>query len=95
MRALEEMGVAPSVAAHRCNGALECKKALTMLGSGRFPSNFIEGMSCEGGCVNGPGNIQDVRVAKSARAKLLTKADDRDITVNTEEHGFGKVKMER
>lgn len=93
MQVLDEKGLTPAVAAHRCNGALECKKALTMLASGRFPSNFIEGMSCEGGCINGPGNLLEERAAKAARAKLLAAADDRKITENTEEHGFSKVPM--
>ena len=36
----------------KANGAAECKKALMFLQRGRLPEDFIEGMACEGGCVN-------------------------------------------
>ena len=48
--------------------------------AGKLPEDFIEGMSCEGGCVAGPGNILEERAFKRERDKQLKKADDRLIT---------------
>jgi len=36
------------------NGIAECKVALLKLRAGKALENFFEGMSCEGGCINGP-----------------------------------------
>jgi len=38
-----------------CNGISECGPALLKLKLGRLEGNFIEGMACEGGCVQGAG----------------------------------------
>lgn len=45
-----------------CSGMDECKQALNKLKGNRHDFNFIEGMACEGGCVNGPAvSIRSVR----------------------------------
>ena len=38
-----------------CNGLTECEMALRKLKVNRLEGNFIEGMACEGGCVQGAG----------------------------------------
>lgn len=40
-----------------CNGIAECKTALFKANRGILKENFIEGMSCEGGCIGGPACI--------------------------------------
>jgi iron only hydrogenase large subunit-like protein len=40
-----------------CNGLEECDKALKLAKFGKLNGNFIEGMACEGGCVNGPVSL--------------------------------------
>jgi len=79
-QALMEQGVHTGVNVRQCNGAAECRKALMLLKAGKLPEDFIEGMSCEGGCVAGPGNILEERAFKRERDKQLKKADDRLIT---------------
>lgn len=37
-----------------CDGLEECDKALKLAKAGKLNGNFIEGMACKGGCVNGP-----------------------------------------
>ncbi len=37
-----------------CDGLDECAKALRLAKMGKLNGNFIEGMACKGGCVNGP-----------------------------------------
>ena len=38
-----------------CSGTAACEVALMKLKVGRLEGNFIEGMACEGGCVQGAG----------------------------------------
>lgn len=40
-----------------CNGLDECKAALLKYSNGIDIGNFIEGMACKGGCINGAGCI--------------------------------------
>lgn len=49
----EAHGVKKQVCPLALSGLEQIKKALLMLGAGRLPENFIEGMACEGGCING------------------------------------------
>nr|WP_197714752.1 4Fe-4S dicluster domain-containing protein [Maliibacterium massiliense] len=88
----EEM---PTVVTHRCDGAAECKKVLTMITSGKFDANFIEGMACEGGCVSGPAGVASPRALKQARTLLLKNADNRSIEQNVERYPFEEISLER
>lgn len=63
----------------QCNGAVECKKALLMLKAGKLPEDFVEGMACEGGCVNGPGSIKAEMQSRKDRMNLFKQADRRTI----------------
>ncbi|WP_066712703.1 4Fe-4S dicluster domain-containing protein [Clostridium sp. Marseille-P299] len=85
IRALQEKNVDANITVKGCNGAIECKKALMMMKVGKLPEDFMEGMSCVGGCVNGPGSVLTGRIAAANRQKLLSTVDDRNIydTVNT------------
>ncbi len=43
-----------------CSGIDECRKALIQLQKGVLKGNFIEGMACIGGCVNGAGCLTHI-----------------------------------
>ncbi len=67
-----------------CNGIEACKLALLKQGKGILDGNFIEGMACEGGCVQGAGIIvrspkNQIEVDKHAR-----EAGERTIQVALE-----------
>lgn len=94
MRVLEEEGCDLSVSCKKCTGAKECKKALMILNAGRLPENLVEGMACEGGCIDGPASILSHQRIVKNRDKLLKNADQRTITENLEQHGFSRIKME-
>ncbi len=79
----------------KANGAAECKKALLLMKAGRLPEDFIEGMACEGGCVNGPSRSEDPMSAKKNRDALLAQADDRDITANLKNYDMDAISMHR
>lgn len=94
-QALMEQGLNPSVSVRQCNGAAECRKALMLLKAGKLPEDFIEGMACEGGCVAGPGNIQDERSFKKEREKQLKRADDRLVTDTVNSYSQYEFSMHR
>jgi ferredoxin hydrogenase large subunit len=93
-RALEEENVELAVSCKKCTGAKECKKALMILNAGRLPENLIEGMACEGGCIDGPASVLSHQRVVKNREKLLKKADGRTILENLDAHDFSKVKMD-
>ncbi|MCD8356753.1 MAG: 4Fe-4S dicluster domain-containing protein [Clostridia bacterium] len=51
----QEVDFVPKAAV--CSGIEQCKVALLKAKMGRLAENFIEGMACEGGCINGAGVI--------------------------------------
>lgn len=90
---------AANIKVKECSGAAECKKALMLLKAGRLPEDFIEGMCCEGGCVNGPGSIKPGMESRRDREGLLSKTDDRTIGESiqtvTSEYTFGMHRPEK
>ena len=66
------IGIELEVSCLQCNGARECKKALTLLNLGRLPEDFVEGMACEGGCIAGPGTIVKPALALKLRNAAKT-----------------------
>lgn len=78
-----------------CNGAAECKKALTLLKVGRLPEDFVEGMVCVGGCVGGPSKHRAEGEAKKARDLLIGQADGREVHANLKALGADQVAMHR
>ena len=78
-----------------CNGAQECKTALTMMKLGRLPESFIEGMICEGGCVGGPARQKAVTELKKDRDAMIGLADSRGVHENLKLMDAEKVHMHR
>ncbi|MBR1799508.1 MAG: 4Fe-4S dicluster domain-containing protein [Bacteroidales bacterium] len=87
-------GVKPCV----MNGIDECRSKLALLKAGKAVENFFEGMSCEGGCVNGPlcithspRNVVDVeKYGNEAREKTIDKAVEMyERTVGDNTHAEG------
>ncbi|MDD7403560.1 MAG: 4Fe-4S dicluster domain-containing protein [Butyribacter sp.] len=94
-QALMEQDVDAAVNVRQCNGAEECRKALLLMKVGKLPEDFIEGMICDGGCVAGPGNIQEEKAFKRERDKQLKNADDRLIGDTLKEYGQYEFSMHR
>ena len=69
---------------YAANGASECKKQLMLMKFGKFNSDILEGMCCEGGCVAGPGTIQDANTAKGRMAKENKETDQKTINESLE-----------
>ena len=78
-----------------CSGALECKKALMLLKVGKLPEDFIEGMACVGGCVNGPAMLGKSRTFLKDRNGQIAKADDRGVLENVAQYDEYGINMTR
>lgn len=93
-RALQEEGFDKPFTCIKCDGAKDCKKALMLLSAGRLTEDFIEGMACEGGCVAGPGGVEDMQKLMKNRSRLLAQVDQRGIKENIEKiHDFSHINL--
>lgn len=95
LEAMSELGDHDDYKVLTCNGAAECKKALLLLKADRLPENFIEGMICTGGCVNGPGSVKPLAQSKADCSKELAKVDARTIEGSIAAQGDLKFSMHR
>ena len=95
LQCFEEMGedINPNVL--RCNGALECKKALLLMKVGRLAEDFVEGMACVGGCVGGPSKNMTEIAAKKTRDEMIGQADKRNVHENLKALGADQIPMHR
>ena len=78
-QALKERGSAVEARTLPCSGIEECKIALLKMSKGLLPENFIEGMACQGGCVQGPAVIMRSPKNKAEVAKHAKQAGERTI----------------
>ena len=88
-----EEDISPEVM--KCSGAAECKKALLLMKVGKLPTDFVEGMVCEGGCIGGPSRNMTVVETTKHRNTLIGQADDRKILENLKIMGADNVPMHR
>jgi len=83
-QALEEKGVTSEQFALKpvvCSGIEACNIALLKAKKGVLDGNFIEGMACEGGCVQGAGCLVRSPKNKADVESHAKQAKDRTITV--------------
>jgi [FeFe] hydrogenase (group B1/B3) len=78
-QALRERGSAVEAKPIACSGIEECKMALIKMSKGVLPENFIEGMACMGGCVQGPAVLNRSPKNKNEVAKHAKQAGERTI----------------
>lgn len=78
-QALKERGSEKEAKCLACSGIEECKLALLKMSKGLIPENFIEGMACQGGCVQGPAVIVRSSKNKTELNKHVKEAGGRTI----------------
>ena len=64
-------------------GLSECRKMMTMAKAGKYPGYLLEGMACPGGCVAGPGTMQNIKKSQGAVNQYAAKATH-SIAIDTE-----------
>lgn len=95
LECMKEQNEDAEIKVAKCNGAVECKKALLLLKLGRLPEDFVEGMACEGGCVGGPSKHKSENEAKKSRDKLISEADARQVHENLKNYDMEAFSMHR
>jgi len=76
---LKEKGKEADLKPVPCSGISQCEVALIKLKLGRLEGNFIEGMACEGGCVQGAGCLVRSPRNRMDVEKHAKEAGDRTI----------------
>lgn len=92
LKAAEEKGNEVEIKVLKCNGIQECKKAIALLKNGRISEDFIEGMSCEGGCINGPANTHDIIKIRKFFEKHKNNGNT-EIVKNSHDKKLDKIQM--
>lgn len=95
LQCLKEKGESTEINVMKCNGAVECRKALLMMKVGKLPADFVEGMACVGGCVGGPSKHKTEMEFKKARDLLIAGADGREVHENLKLKKADQVQMHR
>ena len=57
--------------------------------------SFIEGMYCQGGCMNGPATLEEFTKSKRAFEKLHSQSKKEGILQNVSENGADKQNSKR
>ena len=79
----------------KVSGGVEIKKAITMAKIGKLQGNFIEGMMCEGGCINGAGTLVTPFKSKAAFNKINLQATRKAVVDNEKINEFNDINLER
>ena len=79
VQVLQEKGNDFQVKPVACSGITECEMALLKLKMGKLDGNLIEGMACEGGCVQGAGCLVRSPKNRMEVEKHAKEAQDRTI----------------
>ncbi len=77
---LKEQNIEFDLSAISCDGIEACKQALLKKKANALEANFIEGMACIGGCVNGAGCLTHGEKNRQKVDKFGEKALDKTIT---------------
>ena len=80
VQALKEQGIEFKVEPVVCDGIEECKLALLKKSKNVLKGNFIEGMACVGGCINGAGCLTHGEKNKAEVDKYGREALEKNIT---------------
>ncbi len=94
MKIIDEKELDIQLNVTKCNGVDECKKALMLMKAGRFTDDFIEGMVCENGCINGPGKVTDVMTGRKIFDKNANTSND-EIIKNVDNNGMAELNIHR
>ena len=79
-QAMKEQNIDFEIKPVVCDGIEACRVALLKLGKGMLDGNFIEGMACVGGCINGAGCLTHGEKNKADVDKYGREALEKTIT---------------
>ena len=79
-QAMKEQGIDFEIKPVVCDGIEACRMALLKLNKGVLDGNFIEGMACVGGCINGAGCLTHGEKNKAEVDKYGREALEKNIS---------------
>lgn len=79
----------------KASGGMEIKKAMTMGKIGKLQGNFIEGMMCDGGCINGAGTLATAMKAKAPFTKINSGTTIKAVLDNKKIEEYKNINLER
>jgi len=79
----------------KVSGGVEIKKTMRRASIGKLEGNFIEGMMCEGGCINGAGAIVPEKRAKEVFNRSNLKAFKKTVLSNDKLEKYQEINLER
>lgn len=79
----------------KVSGGSEIKKTMMMVKAGRLNGNFIEGMMCDGGCINGAGKITSPDKAKTSFNKINSLSTKKTVSSNEFLDEYSQINLER
>ncbi len=79
----------------KVSGPRQIKKTMTMAKLGRLEGNFIEGMMCEEGCINGAGKFLSGVKAKNTFDRKNGQSTKKSVLSNDKIKEFEDVNLER
>lgn len=74
---------------------LDCRKVINLAKVGKLQGNFIEGMMCEGGCINGSGTIVPPLRARAAFNKINSNTTIKAVIKNKTLKEFENIDLKR
>ena len=92
---VKEKGIDVDFKPIKVSGPVEIKRAMTMAKIGKLGGNFIEGMMCEGGCINGAGTIIQASRAKGNFVKINSGTSKKTVLSNDSLEAFDKINLEK
>lgn len=90
---IKESGMDINFKPVKVSGGAEVKKAMSMANIGRLNGNFIEGMMCEGGCVNGAAAVLPYLKSKGIFNKKNVKATKKTVLSNEKLSEFKSINL--
>ncbi|OOM77722.1 iron hydrogenase 1 [Clostridium puniceum] len=92
---VQEKGVNIDFKPVKVSGGAEIKKTMIMAKAGKLDGNFIEGMMCEGGCINGAAKIVSVMKAKAPFTKINQQSTIKSVLSNKVLEEYHGINLER
>ncbi|WP_160688520.1 4Fe-4S dicluster domain-containing protein [Clostridium sp. C2-6-12] len=92
---VQEKGVKVEFKPVKVSGGAEIKKTMTMAKAGKLDGNFIEGMMCEGGCINGAAKIVSAMKAKTPFTKINQQSTIKSVLSNKCLDEYHGINLER
>lgn len=92
---INEKGIEVEFKPVQVSGGIEIKKVMAMAKMGKLQGNFIEGMMCEGGCINGAAKIASAIKAKVPFTKTNQSSSMKNVLSNLKIEEYSDLNLER